>query len=188
MPELRATTTTGTSTVLSEAVVQEFKTSLRGPLHCPGDYDYDAARRVYNAMIDRRPALIARCAGAADIISCVQFARAQNLLVSVRSGGHGVAGSAICDGGLVIDLSSMRGMRVDPVAQQAAALTRSVPGFGEGDVGDRAEPHHVLAAVAERTGLVGCNGDRLELEIGEALGPLGRNDDPAACDGIFSQF
>ena len=128
MPELRATTTTGTSTVLPQAVVQEFKTSLRGPLHCPGHYDYEAARRVYNAMIDLRPALIARCLGAGDIIACVQFARAQNLLVSIRSAGHGVAGSAICDGGLVIDLSSMRGMRVYPAAQtvRAAGLTGAV--------------------------------------------------------------
>jgi hypothetical protein len=129
MPELQATTTTGTSTVLPEAVVQAFKTGLRGPLHCPGDYDYEAARTVYNAMIDRRPALIARCVGAGDIIACVQFARAQNLLVSVRGGGHGVAGSAICDGGLVIDLSSMRGMRVDPVAQ----TVRAEPGLTWGE-------------------------------------------------------
>jgi FAD/FMN-containing dehydrogenase len=125
MTELRGTTTIGTSTVLQEAIVQAFKTSLRGALLCPGDDGYDAARTVYNAMIDRRPALIARCAGAADVIADVQFARAYNLSVSVRGGGHNVAGNAVCDGGLKLDLSPMQGIRVDP----AGRTVRAEPGL-----------------------------------------------------------
>jgi FAD/FMN-containing dehydrogenase len=176
MPELRATTTTGTSTVLPQAVVQEFKTSLRGPLHCPGDYDYEAARTVYNAMIDRRPALIARCAGAADIIACVQFARAQNLLVSVRSGGHGVAGSAICDGGLVIDLSSMRGMRVDPVAQ----TVRAEPGLTWGEF-DRETQAFGLATTGGLFSPTGIAGLTLGGGLGWLHGLYG-----LACDNLLS--
>jgi hypothetical protein len=94
MPELQAATTIGTRRVLAEAVVRAFKTGLRGPVLCSGDDDYDGARTVYNAMIDRRPALIARCLSAADVVACVQFARTHNLLTSVRGGGHSVAGNA----------------------------------------------------------------------------------------------
>ena len=125
MTELRGTTTTGTSIALQEATVHAFKTSLRGTLLCPGDNGYDAARTVYNAMIDRRPALIARCAGAGDVMAGVQFARAHNLLVSVRGGGHNVAGNAVCDGGLMLDLSPMQGIRVDP----ARRTVRAEPGL-----------------------------------------------------------
>ena len=91
---------------LDDATVEAFRASLRGELLRPGDADYDAARQVFNAMIDRRPALIARCAGSADVIAAVNFARTHGLLVSVRGGGHHVAGNAICDDGLVIDLSA----------------------------------------------------------------------------------
>src|SRR5712692_2182792 len=110
-----------TTGALDEAAVHQFKTTLRGELLRPGDDSYDAARKVYNAMIDKRPAMIVRCAGAADVISAVNFARTQNLLVAVRGGGHSVAGKAVCDGGMLIDLSTMKGMRVDPAIRTARA-------------------------------------------------------------------
>jgi FAD/FMN-containing dehydrogenase len=81
-----------------EAAVQEFAANLRGELIRPEDEDYDATRAVFNGMIDRHPALIARCAGVADVIQGVNFARTHNLALSVRSGGHSVAGNAVCDG------------------------------------------------------------------------------------------
>jgi len=93
--------------------IREFRSNLRGPLLQPGDPGYDAARVVWNGAIDRKPALIARCTGPADVISAVRFAGANNLLVSVRGGGHNVTGNAVCDGGLMIDLSPMKGIRVD---------------------------------------------------------------------------
>ena len=114
MEDLRISTTTGTDTVLDETTVQGFKTGMRGPLFCPSDAGYDEARTVWNGMIDRKPALIARCAGVADVIQTVNFARTHHLLVSVRGGGHNVTGTAVCDGGLMIDLSQMRSVRVDP--------------------------------------------------------------------------
>jgi hypothetical protein len=89
MAELRVITTTGQETVLEEATVEKFQASLRGPLLRPGDAGYDDARQVWNAMIDRHPALIARCAGAADVLAAVTFARTHHLLVSVRGGGLG---------------------------------------------------------------------------------------------------
>src|SRR5207253_37291 len=79
----------------------------------PGSDGYDGARRIFNAMIDRRPALIARCERAADVVACVGFARAHGLDVSVKGGGHNVSGKAVCEGGLMIDLSLMKGVRVD---------------------------------------------------------------------------
>ena len=121
MTELQVATTSGTSMVLDEAMVHGFKTSLRGPLLRPGDAGYDDARHVWNGMIDRRPALIVRCTGVADVITAVQFARTHNLLVAVRGGGHNVAGHAVYDGGLMIDLSRMKGLRVDPIRRTAHA-------------------------------------------------------------------
>lgn len=102
--------------LLEEAVVQEFAGNLRGELLRPEDDGYDTARAVFNGMIDRHPALIARCAGVADVIRGVDFARTHDLPLSVRGGGHNVAGNAVCDGGVMLDLSPMKGMRVDPVS------------------------------------------------------------------------
>ncbi len=104
---------------IDDAELAAFRSSLRGPLLQPGDADYDEARRVWNGMIDRRPALVARCRGVADIIACVRFAADHNVVLAVRGGGHNVAGFGTCDGGLVIDLSPMRGVRVDPGARTA---------------------------------------------------------------------
>ena len=100
---------------------QKLGACLRGELLTSDHSDYDSARRVFNAMIDKRPAAIARCAGAADVMACVSFARERDLLVSVRGGGHSVAGKAVCDNGLMIDLSRMKGIRVDPVRRIAHA-------------------------------------------------------------------
>src|SRR5262245_52860223 len=106
---------------LDSAVVDTFKASLRGKLHLSGDDGYDAARRVWNGMIDRRPDLIVRCAGAADVIAAVKFASAHDLIVSVRGGGHNVTGNAVCDKGMMIDLSPMKGIRVDPAHRTVRA-------------------------------------------------------------------
>ena len=101
--------------------IADFKATLRGTLLQPGDGDYDAARVVWNGMIDRRPSIIARCRGVADVIASVDFARAHGLRVAVRGGGHNVAGYAVCDGGMMIDLSLMRAVRVDPRARRAGS-------------------------------------------------------------------
>src|SRR5579872_7492851 len=93
------------------------KASLRGELIQPDDESYDAARKVYNGMIDRHPALIARCADVADVIAAVTFAREHDLLVSVRGGGHNAGGLGVCDDGLVIDLSPIKYVRVNPAAR-----------------------------------------------------------------------
>src|SRR5271154_1560173 len=100
--------------MLNEATISSFRASLSGGLSEPGDPNYDAARKVYNAMIDRRPRLIARCADVADVVAAVKFGREQKLLVSIRGGGHNAGGLAVCDDGLVIDLSPMNYTRVDP--------------------------------------------------------------------------
>ncbi len=102
---------------IDEETVQAFAAGMRGTLIRPEDPTYDTARKVYNAMIDRRPALIARCANAGDVIAAVAFARAQNLLVAIRGGGHNGPGLGVCDDGLVIDLGAMKGVRVDPTAR-----------------------------------------------------------------------
>ncbi len=97
--------------------VDELRGNLKGPLLREGDADYDATRAVWNARIDRRPALIVRCAGVADVMQAVTFARSHALPISVRSGGHNIAGDAVCDRGLMLDLSLMKGVRVDPAAR-----------------------------------------------------------------------
>lgn len=110
-----------TGACLADAVVDEFKAGHRGRVLRPGDETYDEARRLWNGMFDRRPALIARCAGTADVVRAVNLARQHRLALAVRGGGHSFPGHSVCDGGLVIDLSSMKGIRVDPVARTARA-------------------------------------------------------------------
>ncbi len=101
--------------------IADLRARFRGALLRPGEEGYDEARRVWNAAIDRRPALIARCAGADDVVAAVRFAREHDLPASVRGGGHAVAGHAVCDGGLMIDLSLLKSVRVDPHAQTVRA-------------------------------------------------------------------
>jgi len=111
----------GAKRVLDATAVDDLRSRMRGHVLTAGDAGYDAARRIWNAMIDKRPALIARCAGAADVLEAVRFAAAHEVLVSVRGGGHNIAGTAVCDSGLMIDLSPMKGIHVDPVARTAWA-------------------------------------------------------------------
>ena len=103
------------------AAVGELRSTFAGRLLQPTDAGYDEARRVHNGLIDKRPALIAQCRGLADIVDAIELARTQKLEVAVRGGGHNVAGRATIDGGVVIDLSPMKGIHVDPKARTARA-------------------------------------------------------------------
>jgi len=116
MEAVEIQTRTGTRAALDGDAVTGLRQSLRGELITPESPAYDGAGRVWNGLIDKRPALIARCSGVADVMAAVNFAREHDVLLSIRGGGHNVAGNAICDGGLVVDLSPMRGIHVDPVS------------------------------------------------------------------------
>lgn len=135
------------------AAIDRFKLTLRGTVLCPGQEGYDAARTIPNAMIDRRPAVIARCTSAADVIACVGFAREHDLIVAVRGGGHSVAGKSVCEGGLMIDLSAMKGIRVDPARRTA----RAEPGLtlGEFDRESQAFGLATTLGVVSKTGIAG---------------------------------
>lgn len=138
---------------LDQTAVDTLAARIRGQMLRPGEDGYDAARQVWNAMVDKHPALIVRCAGVADVIAAVRFAREQELLVSIRGGGHNVAGLAVCDGGLMIDLSPMKGIRVDPAAQTA----RAEPGvlWGEFDHESQAFGLATVGGVVSTTGIAG---------------------------------
>jgi FAD/FMN-containing dehydrogenase len=110
---------TKSGTVLNEKIIEEYKSGLRGQLIRPGDEYYDNTRKIWNAMINKYPSLIARCIGIADVIHSVNFARNNSLIVAVRGGGHNIAGNAICDGGLLIDLSLMKSVRINPANKTA---------------------------------------------------------------------
>jgi len=176
MTDLRVVTSDGGDTILETAAVQGLADSLRGRLLRPGDGGYDEARKVWNGMIDRRPAFIARCAGVADVIAAVRFAREHELLVSVRGGGHNITGNAVCEGGLMIDLSPMKSARVDPVNRRAraeAGLTwgeynRETQAFGLASTG----------GVVSTTGIAG-------LTLGGGLGWLGAKHG-LSCDNLLS--
>jgi FAD/FMN-containing dehydrogenase len=128
---------------LEETRFDQLAEAFRGELLLAADPGYDDARKIWNGAIDRRPACVARCSGVADVVAAVRFARECDLAVAVRSGGHGVGGQALCDGGLVIDLSAMKGIRVDQVAETARAeagvlwgeLDRETQLFGLATVG-----------------------------------------------------
>lgn len=165
MSGLKVTRLTGEKSVLEEKAVEEFKSRLRGRLLCPGDDGYDEARKIWNAMIDRRPSLIVRCAGTADVIASVNFARENSILTAVRGGGHNVSGNAMCDGGLVIDLSGMKSVRVDPQTFTA----RVEPGVRLGELDHEAQTFGLVvpAGIVTDTGVSG-------LTLGGGLGWLHR--------------
>lgn len=146
--------------MLSTAALEDFRVSLRGQLILPADAGYDEARKVHNATVDKHPALIVRCAGVADVIAAVQFARKHNLTASVRGGGHNVAGICLCDG-LVIDLSSMRSVHVNPMAR----TVRVEGGATWQDVNHELQPFG-LAAAGGYVGTTGVGG----LTLGGGLG------------------
>ena len=105
----------------STTSLESFRSRLRGEVITPADAPYDRARRVWNAMIDKRPLLIVACAGVADVVTTVNFARENHLPLAVRGGGHNIAGHSTCDGGVVLDLSRMKSVRVDPTNPTARA-------------------------------------------------------------------
>lgn len=144
---------------------EAFRQGLQGNVLLPGEDMYEEARTIWNAMIDRRPALIAQCLSADDVVQAVAFARTNHLLVSVRGGGHNIAGHAVCDDGLMIDLSLMKGVRVDPIAHRASVE----PGCTLADF-DAAAQIHGLATplgINSTTGVAG-------LTLGGGFGWLSR--------------
>ena len=145
--------------------VEELRARFRGALLQPGEEGYDDARRVWNGAIDRHPSLIARCAGADDVAEAVRFGREHDLVVSVRGGGHAVAGHAVCDGGLMVDLSLMRTVEVDP----ASSTARVAGGALIGDL-DRATQRFGLATTGGVVSHTGVGG----LTLGGGLGHLMR--------------
>ena len=161
---------------LDETALREFKKSLRGELVRSGDESYDAARKIFNAMFDKHPGLIARCAGTADVITAVNFARAHNLSVAVRGGGHSAAGNSICDGGMLIDLSPMKGIHVDP----AKRIARAQPGLrlGEFDRETQAFSLATTLGIVSNTGIAG-------LTLGGGIGWL-NGKYGLACDNLLS--
>ena len=119
MSKMQFVLSNGTTASINEAAAEGLGTAMRGELLRPGENGYDEARTIWNAMIDKRPALIARCAGVSDVKLAVSFAARYGLLTAVRGGGHNIAGNAVCDGGFMIDLSPMRSVRIDHLARVA---------------------------------------------------------------------
>ena len=161
---------------LDEAAVATFKDSLRGELMGPDDLAYKDARMIWNRLIDKRPALIARCADANDVVRSVRFAREHELAVAVRGGGHNIAGNCVCDGGLMIDLSQMKGIQVDPERRTA----RAQPGLTLGEF-DRHTQAHGLATTMGIASEVGIAGLTLGGGYGYLAGRYG-----LACDNLLS--
>jgi hypothetical protein len=150
---------------ITKAKIDEFKTQFQGDVVLPGDTGYDEVRQIWNAMIDRRPALIARCTRPEDVVQAVKFARKESLLVSIRGGGHNIAGNAVCDDGLMIDLSAMKGVRVDAKARRATVE----PGCTLGDFDAAAQAHGLATplGINSTTGVAG-------LTLGGGFGWLSR--------------
>jgi FAD/FMN-containing dehydrogenase len=165
---------------LDDDVVTAFKSSFRGAVIQPSDAGYDQARQIWNSSVDKRPGLIARCTGVADVVQAVSFARANDLLVAIRGGGHNVGGRALCDGGIVIDLSPMKGVFVDADAR----TVRVQAGCTLGDVDHETHVYGlaVPAGVVSKTGIAG-------LTLGGGVGWLVRKygltvDNLLACEVV----
>jgi FAD/FMN-containing dehydrogenase len=155
----------GAPRAVKDETIEELAAALRGPLLKAGDEGYDEARSIWNAMIDRRPALIARCSGTADVVLAVKFASEHGLLVAVHGGGHNIAGNGVCDGGLMIDLSGMNLVRVDP----ATGTVHVGPGATLGDLDHETQAFGLAVPVGinSTTGVAG-------LTLGGGFGWLAR--------------
>jgi FAD/FMN-containing dehydrogenase len=164
------------ATAQRDLEIEQLAGSLEGELIAPGHAAYDEARRIWNGAIDRRPACIARCTGVADVVVAVRFARERDLLVAVRSGGHGVGGQALCEGGLVIDLSPMKGIRVDPAARSARAQAGVL--WGELDRETQLFGLATVGGIVTHTGIAG-------LTLGGGIGWLMRKHG-ATVDNLLS--
>lgn len=165
MPDLQVKTRVGGQTALTHAAIEELREKIVGSVLAPDSSEYDKARTIWNAMIDRRPGLIARCAEAQDVLEAVRFAREHDLLVAVRGGGHNIAGNAVCEGGIMIDLSLMNSIQVDTTHRTA----RVGAGATLADV-DRETQAHGLATpvgINSTTGIAG-------LTLGGGFGWLSR--------------
>jgi FAD binding domain/Berberine and berberine like len=174
--QLAAIALSGEAISLSQSDVKDLRASLRGQLLLARDDGYDHARRLWNGAFDRHPALIARCAGAADVIQAVNFARSHKLLTAVHSGGHSISGQSSCNGGLMIDLSPLKGIRVDPVRETASAQSGVL--LGEFDRETQAFGLATTLGTASDTGIAG-------LTLGGGQGRLARKFG-LSCDNLLS--
>ncbi len=166
----------GKAISLSQSDVKDLRASLRGQLLLPPDEGYDGARRIWNGAFDRHPALIVRCAGAADVIQAVNFARSHEILTAVHSGGHSISGQSTCEGGLMIDLSPLKGIRVDPLNRTAEAQAGVL--LGEFDRESQSFGLATTLGTASDTGIAG-------LTLGGGQGRLGRKFG-LSCDNLRS--
>jgi FAD/FMN-containing dehydrogenase len=143
----------GTSAAVTDEDIEALSGALRGEVCLDGDHGYEEARNIWNAMVDKRPGMVVRCIGAADVAQAVKFAGERDLLVAVRSGGHNIAGNAVCDGGMMIDLSRMKSVWVDPQSGTA----RVEPGATLGDVDKETQAHALAVPVGinSTTGIAG---------------------------------
>ena len=156
--------------------IERFQAAFRGEVIQPGDSGYETARKIWNASIDKRPGIIARCSGVADVVAAVNFARENELLVAVRGGGHNVSGRALCDDGIVIDLSGMKGIHVNAKSRVARAQ-------GGATLGDLDRETHVFGlavpvGIISKTGIAG-------LALGGGVGWLVRKYG-LTCDNVIS--
>jgi FAD/FMN-containing dehydrogenase len=176
MTEIRLASLQGEAISLGSDTVADFRQTLRGNVCLPQEAGYDEARTIWNAMIDRHPGAVVRCRGAADIVAAVGFAREHGLLLAVRGGGHNIAGNAVCEGGLLIDLSLMRSVRVDPASRTA----RVEPGATLGDFDKEAQAFGLATplGINSTTGVAG-------LTLGGGFGWLSRKFGLAA-DNLIS--
>jgi FAD/FMN-containing dehydrogenase len=162
--------------MLDEPTLQQLRAGMRGRVIAPTDPDYDTARRVHNGMIDKHPAVIARCAGVADVQTALHFGREHKLSIAVRGGGHNVAGKAVVDDGIVIDLSGMKGIRIDPRKQ--TALAQAGLTWGEFDAETQAYGLATTGGAVSTTGIAG-------LTLGGGIGYLQRKYG-LSCDNLLS--
>ena len=169
--------TTGTRSIeLKDLVISGLRSAISGKVLEPSNEGYDEARKIWNGMIDRRPALIVQCASALDVIAAVKFATLNNLVISVRGGGHNITGNAVCDDGVMIDLSTMKRIQVDPVRQTATAETGAT--WADFDKATQAFGLATTGGVVSTTGIAGLT---LGGGVGWLVGRFG-----LSCDNLMS--